>query len=162
VFCFALFYLVPSWRGAMRDIPAGLGFIFFAFAIPYLVSQPARTRRQRASLMFFGLGGIMFFIMAVGALLPSRFADHSPGIWILEAFILPTGIAAFTVPFLFLHLANRVDRHRYGHIRRASSIAGAPRLGAGAWPQAARRDLQPTLRALVLSLSLTIFPILCA
>lgn len=116
LFFFALFYLVPSWRGAMRDIPAGLGFIFFAFAIPYLVSQPARTRRQRASLMFFGLGGIMFFFMAVGALLPSRFADHSPGIWILEAFILPTGIAAFTVPFLFLHFANRVDRHRYGHI----------------------------------------------
>src|SRR5216684_7422569 len=100
----------------MSNIFAGIGLVFFAFGIPYLVSQPARTRRQRAALMFFGLGGIMFFLMMVGALLPSRFADHSPGIWILEAFILPTGIAAFTLPFLFLRFANRVDRHRYTHV----------------------------------------------
>ena len=58
----------------------------------------------------------MFFLMAVAALLPSRFADHSPGFWILEALILPTGIAMFTLPFLFLHFANRVDRSRYSHI----------------------------------------------
>ena len=71
---------------------------------------------QRAALLFFGLSGLMFFIMATGALLPSRFADHSPGFWILEALILPTGIAAFTVPFVFLHFANRVDVRRYSHI----------------------------------------------
>ena len=113
---FALFYLVPSWRGAMRDILAGLGFIFFAFAIPFGLSRPAQTRRQRGSLMFFGLAGMAFFLMAVAALLPSRFADHGVGFWILEALILPTAIAAFTVPFLFLRFANRVDGRRYGHI----------------------------------------------
>ena len=113
---FALFYLVPSWRSPMRDVLAGIGLVFFAFGIPYLLSQGARTRRQRAALMFFGLGGIMFFIMAIGALLPSRFADHSPGFWILEALILPTGIAAFTLPFVFLRFANRVDGRRYSHI----------------------------------------------
>ena len=58
----------------------------------------------------------MFFMMMVGALLPSRFADHGPGFWILEALILPTGIAMFTVPFLFLRFANRVDGRRYSHI----------------------------------------------
>ena len=100
----------------MRDVLAGIGLVFFAFGIPYLLSQGARTRRQRAALMFFGLGGIMFFIMAIGALLPSRFADHSPGFWILEALILPTGIAAFTLPFVFLRFANRVDGRRYSHI----------------------------------------------
>ena len=35
---------------------------------------------------------------------------------LLEALILPTGIAAFTLPFLFLHFANRVDVRRYSHI----------------------------------------------
>ena len=79
-------------------------------------SQPARTRRQRAALMFSGLGGLAFFIMVVGALLPSRFADHGAGFWTLEALILPTGIAMFTLPFVFLRFANRVDRHRYSHI----------------------------------------------
>ena len=29
--------------------------------------------------MFFGLGGAMFFMMMVGALLPSRFADRGCG-----------------------------------------------------------------------------------
>jgi hypothetical protein len=41
-----------------------------------------------------------------------------------------------------------------------SSAARAASLGTGAWPQAARRHLQPALRALVLPLPLTIFPIL--
>jgi hypothetical protein len=100
----------------MSEILTGIGLVFFAFGIPYLLSQPARTRRQRAALMFFGLGGIVFFIIAFGALLPSRFADYGPGFWILEALILPTGIAMFTLPFVFLHFANRVDSRRYGHI----------------------------------------------
>jgi hypothetical protein len=113
---FALFYLVPSWRSAISDMLAGIGLVFFAFGIPYSVSQPARTRRQRAALMFFGLGGVMFILMAVAALLPSRFADHGAGFWILEALILPTGIAMFTLPFLFLHVANRVDVRRYRHV----------------------------------------------
>jgi hypothetical protein len=59
--------------------------------------------------MFCGLGAIMFFIMTVGALLPSRFAGHGAGFWILEAFILPTGIATFALPFAFLRYANHVD-----------------------------------------------------
>ena len=64
---FALFELVPSWRGAIRNIVAGLGFTLIAAGLPYLLSQPARTQRQRAALMFFGLGGGMFFLMVVGA-----------------------------------------------------------------------------------------------
>lgn len=58
----------------------------------------------------------MFFLMAVAALLPSRFADRGAGFWTLEALILPTGIAMFTLPFLFLHFANRVNVRRYSHI----------------------------------------------
>jgi len=128
----ALFYLVPSWRSAISEILAGLGFIFFALAIPYGLSRPAQTRRQRAALMFFGLGGIMFFLMSVAALLPSRFADRGAGFWILEALILPTGIAMFTVPFLFLRFANRVDGRRYSHIVEYHPLLGLvwePELG---------------------------------
>ena len=33
----------------VRDVLAGLGFVFCAFGIPYLLSQAARTRRQRAA-----------------------------------------------------------------------------------------------------------------
>lgn len=125
---FAPSYLVPSWRSPMRDVLAGVGFIFFAFAIPYGLSRPAQTRRQRGSLMFFGLAGMAFFLMAVAALLPSRFADHGVGFWILEALILPTGIAMFTVPFLFLRFANRVDGRRYAHI-----VEGHPLLARLVW-----------------------------
>jgi hypothetical protein len=101
----------------MSDTLSGIGLIFFALAIPYGLSRPAQTRRQRASLMFFGiLGGIMFFIIAIDALLPSRFADHGVGFWILEALILPTGIAMFTLPFVFLRFASCVDGYRYSHI----------------------------------------------
>jgi hypothetical protein len=100
----------------MSTILAGIGLVFFTFGIPYLVSQPARTRRQRAALMFFGAGAVVFFVIAVGALLPSRFADRGLGFWVLEALILPLGIAMSTLPFVFLRFANRVDRRRYGHI----------------------------------------------
>lgn len=130
---FALFYAVPSWRNAIRDILAGGGFILITLGLPYLLSQAARTRRQRAALMFFGLGGVVFFIIAIGALLPSRFADRSPGLWILEALILPTSIAAVTLPFAFLHFANRVDRRRYSHIVEChpllSRLVWEPELG---------------------------------
>ena len=83
--------------------------------------------------MFFGLGGIVFFFIAVGALLPLRFADRAPGFWILEALILPAGIATFTLPFAFLHFANSVDRPRYANIVEFHTVwarlAWQPELG---------------------------------
>jgi hypothetical protein len=72
---------VPSWRGAIGNIFSGLGVILFVFGIPYLLSRPAQSRRERVGLMFFGLGSIMLFFIAVGALLPSRFADRGSGFW---------------------------------------------------------------------------------
>lgn len=136
----------------MSTVLAGLGLVFFTFGIPYLVYQLARTRRQRAALMFFGVGTVVSFVIAVGAQFPSRFADSGPGFGVLEALILPSASrclpcrSSFFISPIASDGTRQCDRIGGGRCSRASSgnrdsassrsaisTAGAARVGSASF-----------------------------